>query len=296
MLTDKLYAAGVISPPKFLASNTAYETIMGSEAYGVSKDTSDKDIYGFCIPPKDVIFPNSVGKIYGFDEVHKFEQYQQHHVKWNKKTYDLNIYNIVKFFRLCMDNNPNMVDSLYTPIQCVLHASFVGGMVREKRDIFLHKGCWVKFKGYAYSQLHKMKIKNPDKEGKRRELVEKHGFDVKFAYHVVRLLDECEQILTNGTLDLQRSRNYLKAIREGEVPEEEIYKYFDSKQTYLEKLYQNSKLPDKPRKKEIKQLLMDCLEHHYGSIEVVEQDERLKDILLEAQSLLGKAVYKLGEK
>ena len=29
----------------------------------------------------------------------------------------------------------------------------VGNLVREKRKLFLHKGAWPKFKGYAYSQL-----------------------------------------------------------------------------------------------------------------------------------------------
>ncbi len=48
-LTDK----GIAKPPKFLPTNVHYETIMGSVAYGVSADTSDMDVYGFCIPPKD---------------------------------------------------------------------------------------------------------------------------------------------------------------------------------------------------------------------------------------------------
>jgi hypothetical protein len=32
-------------------------------------------------------------------------------------------------------------------------------MVRDARKMFLHKGSWHKFKGYAYSQISKMSVK-----------------------------------------------------------------------------------------------------------------------------------------
>ena len=54
--------------------------------------------------------------------------------------------------------------------------------------------------------------------------------DVKFLYHVVRLLNEAEQILMEGDLDLERNREQLKSIRKGEWTFDQIVKYFD-KQT-----------------------------------------------------------------
>ena len=57
----------LIGPPKWLGGNVHYLTIMGSVAYGVSADTSDVDVYGFCIPPKEVIFPHLAGEILGGD-------------------------------------------------------------------------------------------------------------------------------------------------------------------------------------------------------------------------------------
>jgi hypothetical protein len=163
-----------------------------------------------------------------------------------------------------MENNPNMLDSLFTPDRCVLHMTPVAQMVRENRHLFLHKGAWHKFKGYSYAQVHKMKNKEP--EGKRKELVEKFGFDVKFAYHVVRLLDEVEQILTEGTIDLERNREQLKSIRRGEWTEEDIMGYFTRKEKELESAYTNSKLPHVPQEEKIKQLLVNCLEQHFGSL------------------------------
>jgi predicted nucleotidyltransferase len=240
---------------------------MGSVAYGVSGDTSDIDVYGFCIPPKDIVFPHLAGIIPGFGKQHqKFEQYQEHHIKSpdSDKEYDLSIYSIIKFFQLCMENNPNMLDSLFTPRRCVLHSTAVGEMVRDRRKMFLHKGCWPKYKGYAYAQLQKMR--GQKREGKRKELFDKFGFDVKFAYHVVRLMYEAEMILSEGDLDLERHREHLKAIRRGDVSEEDTRAWAGEKEKALEKVYQASALPWGPDEDKIKGLLLECLEQHYGSL------------------------------
>jgi predicted nucleotidyltransferase len=259
----------LIRPPKYVVDGIQYETMMGSVAYGVSTDYSDLDVYGFCIPPKHIIFPHVNGFIQGFGtKPEVFEQYQQHHIldKDSGKEYDFSIYNIVRYFQLCMENNPNMVDSLYTPQFCVQHSTRIGNMVREHRDLFLHKGSWYKYKGYAYSQLHKLKNKAP--EGKRKELVDKFGYDVKFGYHVVRLLLEAQMILEEGTLDLQRHNEHLKAIRRGDVSEEDLRKWASDKESQLEKVYHSSKLQHSPDEEKIKQLLLDCLEEYFGSLKL----------------------------
>jgi hypothetical protein len=163
-----------------------------------------------------------------------------------------------------MENNPNMIDSLFTPPRCIVTRTKVWEMVQEKREIFLHRGAWHKFKGYAYSQLHKIRTKNP--EGKRRLLVVKYGYDVKFAYHLVRLMCEIEQILVEHTLDLEKNREQLKAIRRGEWSLKQVETYFHTKERELESLYTTSTLPHSPDESAIKQLLLDCLEEHYGNL------------------------------
>ncbi len=174
----------LITPPKWLPTNVHYLVQMGSVAYGVSNDNSDVDIYGFCIPEKAEIFPHLRGEIPGFGEnIRKpFEQYQQHHISDQSAhggkgcEYDISVYSIIKFFQLCMKNNPNMIDALFVPSRCVRHTTQIGNLVRENRHIFLHKGSWHKFKGYAYSQLHKMRIKTPKEEVEKvLQFEEKHN-------------------------------------------------------------------------------------------------------------------------
>lgn len=159
MLIQKLEQQNLIQPPSWLAMNTMFLAQMGSVAYGVSGQSSDIDVYGFCIPPKDMVFPHLAGAIEGFGrQKQRFDVWQQHHVKTldGHKEYDFAVYSIVRFFMLAMENNPNMVDTLFVPRRCVLHSTALYERVREKRRMFLHKGSWFKFRGYAASQMSKI--------------------------------------------------------------------------------------------------------------------------------------------
>lgn len=284
MLIHDLQEKKLIHPPKFLADNTHYMCVMGSTAYGVSTDNSDQDIYGFCIPPKEQVFPHLTGEIQGFGrQVQRFEQWSEHHIMDGAYEYDFAIYSIVKYFHLCMENNPNMCDSLFVPKRCVKHVTKIGQHVLDNRTEFLHKGSFHKFRGYAFAQMAKIKGKQNSKNPKRQETIDKHGFDTKFAYHVVRLALEAEQILMHRHLDLEANSQELIAIRRGDWKLEDIEKWFTEKERALETLYATSTIPHSPDEDRLKQILVDCLEMHYGdlssAITVVGKEERaLRDI------------------
>jgi predicted nucleotidyltransferase len=273
-LRKVLDAGAKLNPPGWMRDNLCYETMMGSVAYGVSSDTSDVDVYGICLPPKDTVFPHLAGEIYGFGtQLKRFETWQEHHIAALDKVWDFQIFGIVKFFQLAMENNPNVIDSMFTPRRCVLSSTPIGEYIREHRTDFLHKGAWHKFKGYAYSQLNKIRTKTPS--GKRAELVEEHGYDVKFAYHVVRLLLEVEQILVACDIDLERDREQLKAIRRGEWTLEQLDAWAQDKEKQLEVLYHTSTVRYEPDEPLLHRHLLHCLEHHYGDLSttVVQTDD-----------------------
>lgn len=338
MILQKLITQQVLVPggnmPKWLADNCAYLTIAGSMSYGVSTDNSDMDVVGFAVPPKEDVFPHLAGYVQGFGpQPNRFDVWQQHHIKTpdGKQEYDFAVYTIVKYLALVAENNPNMIDSLFTRREYVLHASEIGNMLRERRKKFLHKGAWHKFKGYAYGQVAKIKSKRIDNplveavrefefelqidhkavtydvlmaeararasgvygtgdgplalltdgdlaeyrglyeamlaKSKRTEMIKRHGFDVKFAYHVVRLMNEVEQILIEGDLDLVKNNAELIAIRRGDWTVEQIIERFEQKEKGLETVYEQSKLPHKPDWDYLTQTLLDCLETHYGTLE-----------------------------
>jgi hypothetical protein len=353
---QKLFERKIAHCPPWLPSNIHYERMMGSVAYGVSGDSSDIDLCGFAIPPRDEVFPHLRGEIVGFGrQKQRFSNYQEHHLRCPDdlggagRSYDVSVYNIVDFFNLAMANNPNMVDALFVPATCVLHITRIGQMVRDNRRLFLSKACWQRFKGYAYQQLHKAKnrMESPEMDAitafekahgiahtttleqaraardarlgqapeepaglahlgkeevqeyvrlyetgmaktRRFESVKVHRMDTKFLYHVVRLLDEVEQILSTGDLDLMRNREQMKAVRRGDMTEQQVRESFERKEKDLETLYQNSKLPWEADEERIKTLLLDCLEEHYGSLErCLVRPDRAVELLRQIDDLLA---------
>lgn len=291
-ILNRLYDDGTIQPPKWLLNSVHLLVQMGSEAYAVSSNDSDIDIYGFCVPPRYIVLPHENQIIHGFDKDYiRFDQWQQHHCldKSSQKEYDFQIFNIVKYFRLITDNNPNVLDSLFVPRRCILHSTMLGEHVRENRKEFLHKGAYHKLKGYAYSQFSKIENKTNSSNPKRRETIEKVGYDTKFAYHVVRLIAQCQQILMEHDLDIERNKEILKSIRRGEWSFERLENYFHTQEKTLEEMYANSTLREKPDEVKIKKLLIECLEMAYGSIDkAYKQDQTTGSLVLEIEKILEK--------
>lgn len=291
-IVSTLHSQGLIKPPSFVISGMQYETIMGSEAYGVATDLSDKDIYGFFIPPKNYIFPHLDRKIIGFStQIKSYDQFVEHHIKYNNTEYDLTIFNIVKYFKLLMENNPNVLDSIFTREQCCIFKTKTANMVRENRQVFLSKKLWHSFKGYAFSQLHKLTSKNPDKNSKRYLMYEKYGYDVKFAYHVIRLVNEAEQLLKTADMDIMQDNEILKSVRNGEWKLEEIKEWFYEREKRFQEYYDKSALPVKPNEEKITELLFSCLEEYYGSLEnCIKEKDYYKEIVVKIKNLTDKVI------
>ena len=272
-IVQKLEKQGHFAPKHPFVTQTVYEVIMGSMAYGVSRNSSDMDVYAVCVPEKSMVFPHLTGYISGFGPTPElFEVQQKHHMQMNDKEYDVNVYGIVFYFNLCAENNPNMIDSLFVPDRCVLYKSDVGDHMRSYRRKFLSKRIFDKMRGYAFSEFKKLeKGYDPVKNAKRYETVQKYGYDVKSAYHVVRLMLEAEMVLNEGDLDLEFHREQLKFVRDGGYTLAELGEWFHSKEIELTKLHTDSKLPLRANFDELRVLLYECLEMHFGTLEVAEE-------------------------
>ena len=247
--------------PDWIKNSLIFEAKTGSHSYGCATENSDLDLNGICVPSLDILFPyKTINYIYGFGTPpQKFENYQKNHLDG----VDITVYNIVKFFHLCMNNNPNIVDILFSPEHCFTFLTPVGKHLIKNKEIFLSKKCYITFCGYAKSQLRKLNkvvINRP----KRKKLIKDFGYDTKFAYHLVRLLSECKQILSEGTLILDKEKELYKEIRSGKWSEKEIIDFFNFHSHQLEVIYNKSTLPEKANEEKIKKLLIDCIEMFHG--------------------------------
>lgn len=292
MLLHDLAAENLIHPPKWLPDTLAYLAIVGSESYGANlPGTSDQDLQGFCIPPKTDVFPHLAGEIPGFGtQKQRFGDWQEHHIHHKDKEYDFAVYSIVKFFHLAMENNPNVLDIICVPDNCVKHITKVGQLVRDNRRVFFHAGCFHKFRGYASAQMAAIERGANRSNPKRAASIEAHGYDTKFLMHVMRLALECEQILLTGDLDLKRDSQFLLSVRRGDMTLEEGKAWWVSKARDLETAYTNCRaVPLEPDEDAIKRLLMQCLELHYGDLsQAVKLETPVERMLTELEALVSK--------
>lgn len=297
-LVEELTKKGLLRPPAWLPDNVLYLTVMGSTAYGCAMPDSgsDLDVYGAVCPPKRIVFPHTENHVRGFGKKlvpETFNVFCQHHVVdpdahgGKGQEYDVDVKNVVNYFQLCMENNPNMLDTLFTSQHSVLYSAPCWQMVRENRHLFLSKRVQKSFSGYAYSQLGLMSKKEKESP-KRQASIDAYGYDVKFAYHVVRLVLQTEQLLTEGTMDLMRNGELLKSVRRGEWTEERVRQFFADKERHLEELYNTSKvLPYEPDEKALRTLLLNVLETHYGTLKgCVDSVSRERDGLVAIRKVL----------
>ncbi len=275
---------GKVTPPSWLAGNLHLEVVMGSRAYGCADpDKSDFDIRGIFTPPKSMCFPAVDGLAAGYDPIPACEHWCQPHVfdQSRQREFDFDLHNITKFLRLAEENNPNQVDLLFASSNLITQCSAIGQMLLDHRSLFLSKLCWKRYRGYAAAQFAKVTHKRT--EGKRVELVERFGYDTKFAAHTLRLLIQCEMILTEGHLDLTVAGAEMRSIRRGEWTLEHFSNEFLARKLAIEEYYPGCSLPEAPDHARVRELLLNCLEHHYGSLGkvVLRQDSTvlaLKDI------------------
>jgi hypothetical protein len=89
--------------------------------------------------------------------------------------------------------------------------------------------------------------------------------------------------------DLTRAKELMKAIRRGDVGENWIREFFKESEKRLEKAYQESTLPYVPREAEIKDLLFQCIEMHYGDLkQIVPKEDAYRRAFEEISSVVSK--------
>ena len=97
---------------------------------------------------------------------------------------------------------------------------------------------------------------------KRAVLEEKIHYDAKHAMHVIRLYRQAEEILTKGSLIVDRTgidADELKAIRQGAWPYEKIEAYSEEMNEKLDTLYKTSTLRAKPDDNKINETLVEVV-------------------------------------
>ena len=255
---------------KILPTNTILLGYMGSISHGthVPKEDptsiDDIDIMGVNITHESTYlglgYYYSTEEFKKTDELNKSKNNEQKVVQY--KEYDSVVYEIRKFFKLLLQQNPNVLGLLWLEPHNYIYVSPVGKNIINNRSIFITKEAYHSFIGYAHDQLYKME--HMAFEGymgeKRKNLVKQFGYDCKNAAHLIRLLRMGIEFLTDGDLKVFRKDNTeLKEIKQGKWSLEKVKKESDSLFTLAREAYVRSELPPKPNYEMAEKLLISIL-------------------------------------
>jgi len=310
----------------------------GSHLYGTTTEKSDEDFIGVFMPnPEDLL---GINRAEDFDLSTKKSNNTRRN---NKDDVDTTYYSIQKYIRLLLQNNPNILETLFVSEENII---FMDASIQElflNYDKFVSQRVFKSFGGYAYSQKAKMVTKKEryqslciaidwlEKEfvphmekyvgsfcinqseaddlnkrikyykGEKENCESFHkgmdlkliyeklvaernrygwrvktnsfvkvGYDVKFGYHLFRLLMEGCELLNTGMIKFplhDSILNFIHCIRNCEISYEELLHTYNIHNEDMELIFKRTQLPKNPDQKWANQWLIDLqLQHIYHNV------------------------------
>lgn len=215
--------------------NEILRGVVGSTAHGTALEGhDDRDEMGVCIEPPEYVCGLSL-----------FEQYiyrtQAEGVRSGPGDLDLVIYSLRKYCHLAAKGNPSILTLLWLPEYLVQAAP--GIRLVEMRDAFVSREAAWRFLGFLTSQRMGL-MGERTKKVSRPELVEKFGYDTKYAMHALRLGLQGIEYITERRISMpvrEPDLTLLRSIRHGDVPLAEALELITETEVKLKDLAERCK-------------------------------------------------------
>ena len=206
--------------PQVALPNEILRSVVGSGVHGIAiAGTDDHDELGIYIEPPEYLL--GVTK-------HR-EDYiwrtQPEGARSGPGDTDLVTYSLQKYLRLAIKGNPTVMLPLFAPAESLVKTTPLGEELRGLRKSFLSREAVERFLGYMHSQHERMLGQSKRNVPNRPELIAKHGWDVKYGSHALRLAHQGFEIASTGTLTLPMppaQRERVLAVKRGEIPRDEV--------------------------------------------------------------------------
>jgi hypothetical protein len=233
---------------------------VGSGVHGTSViGQDDRDEMGLCLEPPQFVtglarVPNGTR---GQAPLVLFEQYERH-TAWDRPggvanrsgagDLDVIIYSARKWARLALAGNPTVLLVLFVPDEEVVFRNEAGTELVRNAHRFVSRLAAGRFLGYLKAQKAAM-TGQAGAHTNRPELVAVHGYDTKYAMHVLRLGLQGIELLTTGRITLPvppPHRDTLRAVRRGELRLADVLDLVTGAEARLTELRDSSALPEQP--------------------------------------------------
>lgn len=214
--------------------NTILRGLVGSTAHGTGLDGhEDRDEMGICIEPPETVAGIST-----------FEQYifrtQPEGVRSGPGDLDLVIYSLRKFCHLAYKGNPSILMLMWLPEY--MTKEVLGVQLIQIRDAFVSREAGWRYLGYLTAQRAGLTGQRSPKVA-RPELVERFGYDTKYAMHALRLGLQGIEYLTHRRISIpiqEPDREYLRSVRRGELSVTKVIEDIDRIAAELKDLTERS--------------------------------------------------------
>jgi hypothetical protein len=235
--------------------------LVGSTVHGLAiEGQDDRDEMGVCIEP-----PEYVMGLKHFEQ-HVFRT-QPNGVRSGPGDIDRTIYSLRKYARLAANGNPTILLLLYSPNFLVPHG--LGMDLRALAPAFASRRAGAAFHGYMRAQRQRLAGERGGMHAKpRADLVERYGFDTKYAMHMLRLGHQGVEYLTTGALTLpmrEPTRQHLRDVREGKIEFQAVMTEAGELDRQLRDLLETSPLPDEPNFAAINRFLVRAHAVYWGA-------------------------------
>lgn len=208
-----------------------YRCQVGSRAFGLAVEDSDIDLRGIYLPPARLHW-----SLFKPPEQLDFADDNGDEVYWE----------LEKFLKLALRANPNVLETLWTPL--VLHADAVAERLRQMREAFISRHLYKTYSGYVLSQSRRM-AKAHAKTG---------TYKAKHAMHLIRLLHSGIEALRSGQIriDVGEHREELLAIRSGAWSFEQATAAALALDQRFQEAYRQTTLPEQPDYRRVDEFLI----------------------------------------
>jgi hypothetical protein len=216
-------------PKKISENNEILRGVVGSTCHGTAIEKSDdRDEMGIFVEPPE--------KVCGLETCdHYIFRTQPDGHRSGPGDLDLVMYSLRKFCRLAEHGNPSVLLLLFLPKHIVM--TELGADLISMRKSFISKNAGKRYLGYLRAQKEKT-LGIRCHTVNRPELVEKYGYDTKFAHHALRLGYQGIELLRDGDLVLpirEPELTVLRDIRVGEINFKDCIALIEATEAELER-------------------------------------------------------------
>jgi predicted nucleotidyltransferase len=229
-----------LDPGEIAEKGMIIRSLVGSTIHGLElSGTDDRDEMGVCIEPPEYVI--------GLDQFETWvHRTKPEGVRSEAGDLDLVVHSLRKYARLALKGNPTVLLLLFVKPEDLLLRTPLGDELQALAPAFLSRRAGRAFLGYVSAQKQRLLGERGQKNVKRPELEDAHGFDTKYAMHMLRLGYQGRELLETGRITLpmrEEERRRVFAVRSGQVPFNDVLTEIDELERALEDLCETSPLP-----------------------------------------------------